>query len=56
MNEDTQTIKPEYISIADFDGLVRLLVAIAQGLNDAQKSPGLKPVLEDLFKKRKRVL
>lgn len=56
MNEDTQTIKPECISVADFDGLVRLLVAVATQLNDAMKSPGLKPVLEDLFAKRKRVL
>lgn len=56
MNEDTQTIKPEIISIADFDGLVRLLVETAKGLNNAQKSPGLKPVLEDLFTKRKRLL
>lgn len=56
MNEASETIMPEFISVADFDGLVRLLVAVAQGLNDAQKSPGLKPVLEDLFNKRKRVL
>ncbi len=56
MNEDTQTIKPEFISVADFDGLVELLVEVGRQLNNAQKSPGLKPVLEDLFAKRKRVL
>jgi endoglucanase len=56
MNEQTQKIDSEVISIADFDGLVRLLVAVATGLNNAQQSPGLKPVLEDLFKKRKRLL
>jgi endoglucanase len=56
MNEDTQTIKPEFISVADFDGLVQLLVEVGKRLNNAQQSPGLKPVLEDLFAKRKRVL
>lgn len=56
MNEQAQKIDSEFICVNDFDSLVRLLVAVAIGLNDAQKSPGLKPVLEDLFTKRKRLL
>ena len=60
MNEASQKIDSEIISMADFDGLVRLLVTVAKNLNVSSPTSGggggLKPVLDDLFKRRKRVL
>ena len=60
MDELTQKVNSEIISMVDFDGLVRLLIETAKGLNDSGETSGggggLKPVLDDLFKRRKRVL
>lgn len=60
MDEKTQKINSEIISMADFDGLVRLLIEITKGLNNSgdnsEGGGGLKPVLDDLFSRRKRVL
>ncbi len=56
MNETTGKIASEIISIDDYDGLVRLLIAIARGLDDPAQSPGLRPVLEGLFQRRSCLL
>lgn len=56
MNEATGRIDAESISLADYHGLVHLLVAIAERLDDPAKSPGLRTRLEDLYVRRKFVL
>ncbi len=56
MNEVTGRIDAESISLADYHGLVHLLVAIAERLDDPAKAPGLRVRLEDLFLRRKYVL
>ncbi|MCC7192318.1 MAG: hypothetical protein IT444_05990 [Phycisphaeraceae bacterium] len=56
MNEVTGRIDAESISLADYHGLVHLLVAIAERLDDPAKAPGLRVRLEDLFLRRKFVL
>jgi endoglucanase len=49
-------IDAETISIRDFDGLVRLLVAVAQQLDVPGKSPSLVQRLDELFATRGGVL
>lgn len=56
MNDVKGRIEAETISVSDFDHLVRLLVAVAGQLDDAQQSPGLKVRLEQLFEQRKHML
>jgi hypothetical protein len=56
MNEDTGRIDRETISLSDFDGLVRLLVATAQNLDDAKAAPSLKSRLEALFKQKRALV
>lgn len=59
MNEKTGKIDAEYISIADFDGLVRLLVQAGRKLDTSGKSAAVAPMrdrLDDLFESRRWVL
>jgi endoglucanase len=56
MNDRTGRIGAESISLADFDGLVRLLAAVGEQLDDAKRFPALKTRLDESFAKRKTVL
>jgi endoglucanase len=56
MNEATGKIDSEYISLADYDGLVRLLVEIGRRLDEPKLAPPLKGRLDDLFASRRGVL
>ena len=54
--EATGKIESEYISLADYDGLVRLLVEIGRRLDEPKLAPPLMDRLDDLFKHRRAVL
>jgi endoglucanase len=56
MNFATGRIAAETISVGDFAGLVRLLVEVAQRLDDGAQSPSLRTRLDKLFKRRRGVL
>ena len=56
MDEQAGVIASETIAVEDFHGLVTLLAAIPQMLDDATKSPSLKTRLDSLFASRKVVL
>ncbi len=56
MNEATGRIEPEYISVSDYDNLVRLLVEVALRLDNPNAAPGLRERLEKTFESRKRFL
>lgn len=56
MNEKTQKIDHEIISLSDYDNLIKLLAAIGQRLHDPTLAPPLKPRLEKLFASRKSLL
>lgn len=49
-------VGPEYISLTDYDNLIRLLVAIGKTLDAPAKAPPLRVRLDQLFKARRRVL
>jgi endoglucanase len=53
MNEATGRIAAEVISVADFDGLVRLLVAVGQSLDLPDQAPPLRSRLDKLFADRR---
>ena len=52
----TGRIGPETISLSDFHGLVRLLVAVARRLDDRAGAPALKDQLTATYKRRRHVL
>lgn len=56
MDEAQNKIGPETISLADFHGLVRLLVAIGRSLDDAPTGLALKDRLNQLFAQRRGLL
>jgi putative aminopeptidase FrvX len=56
MNHATGRIEAETISLHDFAGLVRLLVAIAESLDVPDANPPLKTKLREIFARRKAVL
>ncbi len=56
MNDTTGRIEAEIISLADYHGLVRLLVHVAGSLDDAVASPSLRQRLETQLKLRQHVL
>ena len=56
MNETTKKIDSETIAVDDYDGMIRLLVAIGERLDDGNQTPGLIARLDDLFKGRESVL
>lgn len=56
MNEGTGRIDRETISLGDFDGLVRLLIATAEKLDDAKAAPSLKTRLEALFMQKRALV
>ena len=55
-NQDAGKIDAETISLKDFDGLVRLLVAIAAKLDGPDRAPSLRQRLEKRFAERRGVL
>ena len=56
MNETKGRIDAEVISLSDYRGLIRLLVATAQRLDDAKKSPPLRQRLDELLERRRGIL
>jgi putative aminopeptidase FrvX len=56
MNDATGRIEPEFISLCDFDNLVRLLVQVALRLDNPASSPSLKDRLDKLHETRQRYL
>jgi endoglucanase len=56
MNEATGCPAAETISLADFDGLVRLLAAFGRNLDDTKRFPPLKERLEGIFAQRRGLL
>jgi endoglucanase len=56
MDESTGRISPEIISIDDYRDLIRLLIALGQGLNDADENPPLRQRLDKLFADRRTIL
>lgn len=56
MNEDTGKIAAETISTKDFDGMVKLLGAIAMQIDDPTASPSLLAKLDAIYASRKSVL
>jgi endoglucanase len=56
MNQTTGRIDSEHISLTDYDGLVRLLVAIDRGLDDPSLALPLRDRLDELFAHRRSVL
>ena len=56
MDEATGKIAAETISLSDYHGLIRLLVAIGERLDDPGRSVPLRSRLDDLFDARRRVL
>ena len=56
MDEAKRRIAPETISLADFHGLVRLLIAIGRSLDDTSTGPVLKDRLDQLFAHRRGLL
>ncbi|MEE9211748.1 MAG: M20/M25/M40 family metallo-hydrolase [Phycisphaeraceae bacterium] len=58
MNEDAggERIVAEMISLSDYRGLVRLLVAVGQMLDDPDKAPALRARLNQLFATRQSLL
>lgn len=56
MNEVNSKIDREFISTADFDGLVTLLVESARRLDRPAAAPPLRKRLDDLFRRRRSVL
>lgn len=56
MNERTGRIAAETISRGDFHGLVRLLAAIARGLDDPAHATPMREKLEAMFQARRHVL
>jgi len=56
MDEAQGKIGPETISMADFHGLVRLLVAIGRSLDDAAHDANLRVRLDTLFAQRRGLL
>ena len=56
MNEATGRPAAETISLADFDGLVRLLAAVGRNLDDTKRFPPLKVRLEEIFAQRRWLL
>lgn len=56
MNEETASIDREVISLRDFDGLARLLVACGSALDQPDNRPALRQRLDGLFKQRRRLV
>ena len=56
MNRDAGRIDAETIDLSDFDGLVRLLVAVAESLDDQQKFPPFRKRLDAIFASRRQLL
>ena len=56
MDDAKGCIGPETISLADFHGLVRLLVAIGHSLDDTAQDANLRVRLDALFAQRRRLL
>jgi endoglucanase len=56
MNELTQRIDAETISLADYDGLVRLLVHATRALTHPALAPSFRNRLDELFEKRRALL
>jgi endoglucanase len=56
MNEATGRIAPEVIALDDFRGLVRLLVEIAERIDDPRHAPVLRARLDERFAKGRAVL
>ena len=56
MNESTGRIGAETISLADFRDLVRLLVQVASGLDEASQVSSIRKRLDDHFARRRAVL
>jgi len=56
MNEDAGRIEAEYISLRDWDMLVRWLVAVGRRLDDAEHAPKLKSLLARRFAKQRHLL
>lgn len=56
MNEATGRIDSETISLADFDGLIRLLAETARRLGEPAQSPPLRRRLDELFERRRGLL
>ena len=57
-NMDTQAkqIGLEHIALSDYHGLIRLLVAVGQGLGQAMQSAGFEQVVTGLLRERRGVL
>lgn len=56
MNEDRGTIEREVISLADFHGLIRLLIALGRSLDNPDTATPLTPRLDQLFRDHRSVL
>ena len=56
MDEDAGRIDREFISLADYHGLVRLLQAVAESLDKPDQAPGLASRLDQLFADYRHVL
>jgi putative aminopeptidase FrvX len=56
MNEATGKIEAETIALSDYHGLIRLLVAVGENLDNPAKAPPLRTRLEALFASRKGLL
>lgn len=56
MNEDKKKIDREFISVSDFDNLVKLLVAVGDGLGGSDDARLLTKRLDAMFKSRRPLL
>jgi len=56
MNETTGAIEPEYISLDDYHGLIRLLSTVTVQLDDPNRVPALRNRLDKLFEQRSDIL
>lgn len=56
MNEPTGRIDSETISLADYHGLVRLLVEVGRSLDDPSAAPQLRRRMDELFQTRRSLL
>ncbi len=56
MNEHTQRVAPEVISIKDYAHLVALLVEVGRGLENQQRKAALRTRLDRLFDQRRALL
>ena len=56
MNDATGRIDHETISLADYHGLIRLLIALGRGLDDPNTAPPLTARLTSLFDRHQHLL